>query len=68
MRYEQGCAITGGGHDGFAAAVDAAREAELTVLVVGDRSGMFGHGTSGEGCDVATLELPGGGRTWFGNE
>ena len=59
VRYEQGCAITGGGHDGFAAAVDAAREAELTVLVVGDRSGMFGHGTSGEGCDVATLELPG---------
>ncbi len=27
--------------------------------VVGARSGMFGHGTSGEDCDVATLELPG---------
>jgi beta-glucosidase-like glycosyl hydrolase len=59
VSYEPGCAITGGGAEGVAAAVRAAREAELTVLVVGDRSGMFGHGTSGEGCDVATLDLPG---------
>ena len=59
VHYEQGCEIVGGGHDGIAAAVAAAEAAELTILVVGDRSGMFGHGTSGEGCDVATLDLPG---------
>jgi beta-xylosidase len=59
VRHEPGCAISGRDRDGFAAAVEAAREAEWTVLVVGDRSGMFGHGTSGEGCDVATLESPG---------
>ena len=59
VRYEPGCAISDPAREGFAAALEAAREAELTVLVVGDRSGMFGHGTSGEGCDVATLELPG---------
>lgn len=59
VRYEQGCGITGGSREGIAAAVAAARESDLTILVVGDRSGMFGHGTSGEGCDVATLDLPG---------
>ena len=59
VRYEQGCAVTGQDQAGFATAVEAARDADLTILVVGDRSGMFGHGTSGEGCDVATLDLPG---------
>ncbi|PRY00897.1 beta-glucosidase family protein [Allonocardiopsis opalescens] len=44
---------------GIAAAVAAAREAEVCVLAVGDRAGMFGRGTSGEGCDAESLELPG---------
>lgn len=41
---------------------DAAREAaaaDLAVVTVGDIAGMFGAGTSGEGCDVADLKLPG---------
>jgi beta-xylosidase len=59
VRYEQGCAVTGDDRNGIAKAVEAAADADLTILVVGDRSGMFGHGTSGEGCDVATLDLPG---------
>lgn len=59
VRHEQGCAVTEVSRDGFAGAIAAAEEAELTILVVGDRSGMFGHGTSGEGCDVPTLDLPG---------
>jgi hypothetical protein len=29
------------------------------VAVVGDLAGLFGHGTSGEGCDAADLRLPG---------
>jgi beta-glucosidase-like glycosyl hydrolase len=41
------------------AAVAAARDAEVCVLVLGDRAGLFGRGTSGEGCDVETLALPG---------
>ncbi|MEU8803669.1 glycoside hydrolase family 3 N-terminal domain-containing protein [Spirillospora sp. NPDC048819] len=41
------------------AAVAAARDAELCVLALGDRSGLFGRGTSGEGCDAETLALPG---------
>ena len=28
-------------------------------LVLGDQAGLFGRGTSGEGCDTDTLELPG---------
>src|SRR4029453_16900520 len=31
----------------------------LAVLVMGDRAGMFGRGTVGEGCDRDDLELPG---------
>lgn len=41
------------------AAVAAAERADVCVLAVGDRSGMFGGGTSGEGCDAETLALPG---------
>ena len=59
IRHEPGCPITGDDRDGFGPAVAAAAEADVTVLVLGDRSGMFGHGTSGEGCDLAVLQLPG---------
>jgi beta-xylosidase len=45
--------------DDIAAAVAAARDAEVCVLALGDRSGLFGRGTSGEGCDATTLDLPG---------
>ena len=31
----------------------------MIVAVVGDEAGLWGHGTSGEGCDVAELRLPG---------
>ncbi|KAA9149819.1 glycosyl hydrolase [Microbacterium lushaniae] len=40
-------------------AVAAARESDVAVVVVGDRAGMFGKGTSGEGSDAPDLELPG---------
>ncbi|SEL88128.1 beta-glucosidase family protein [Streptacidiphilus jiangxiensis] len=59
VHYTPGCAISGPDRSGIEAAVVAAAGAEVTVLVVGDRSGMFGNGTSGEGCDVDTLQLPG---------
>ncbi|MBO0514878.1 glycoside hydrolase family 3 C-terminal domain-containing protein, partial [Streptomyces beijiangensis] len=35
-------------------------DADVCVAAVGDRSGLFGRGTSGEGCDAADLELPEG--------
>ncbi|MCY1141150.1 glycoside hydrolase family 3 C-terminal domain-containing protein [Actinoplanes sp. Pm04-4] len=57
--YEQGCAVIGGDQSGFAAAVEAARGADVTIAMVGDLAGLFGHGTSGEGCDAEDLTLPG---------
>jgi beta-xylosidase len=41
------------------AAVRAAAQADVCVAVVGDRAGLFGRGTSGEGCDAPDLHLPG---------
>jgi beta-xylosidase len=54
-----GTSIDGGETDGIAAAVGAARSADVVILALGDRSGLFGRGTSGEGCDAETLRLPG---------
>ena len=42
-----------------AAAAGPPPRAEVCVAVLGDRAGLFGNGTSGEGCDVADLRLPG---------
>jgi beta-glucosidase len=39
--------------------VKAVEQADVAVIVVGDRAGLFGRGTSGEGNDVADLKLPG---------
>ncbi len=64
----EGVAVTGhapGGEvrspdqSGFAAAVASSRGADVIVAVVGDEAGLFGHGTSGEGCDITELKLPG---------
>jgi len=59
ISYRQGCSVSGPERDRIVGAVAAARAADVCVLVVGDRPGMFGHGTSGEGCDVPDLTLPG---------
>ncbi|KAA9165860.1 glycosyl hydrolase [Amycolatopsis acidicola] len=55
----EGCPIRAEDRSGFREAVAAAEEAEVCVAVVGDRAGMFGEGTSGEGCDAEDLSLPG---------
>ncbi|MGP4111094.1 glycoside hydrolase family 3 N-terminal domain-containing protein [Streptomyces sp. 4N509B] len=39
---------------------ELADEADVCVVVAADRSGLFGRGTSGEGCDALDLELPDG--------
>ena len=57
--YERGCSVQGDDGSGFAAALDAARGADLCIALVGDLAGLFGQGTSGEGCDVEDLRLPG---------
>jgi beta-glucosidase-like glycosyl hydrolase len=59
LHYARGCDVDGRSEDGFAEAVQAAAGAGVCVAVVGDRAGLFGRGTSGEGCDTDSLELPG---------
>ena len=54
-----GVDFTGDDASGIDAAVSAAEAADLAVLAVGDIAGLFGAGTSGEGCDVEDLRLPG---------
>lgn len=54
-----GCGVADQDRSGFAAAAEAAAEAEVCIVVVGDRAGLFGAGTSGEGYDAPDLRLPG---------
>lgn len=54
-----GCSVQGEDRSGFAAAIADAQAAEVAVVVVGDQAGLFGRGTSGEGNDAESLELPG---------
>jgi beta-glucosidase len=57
---EQGCPLIEPAHERqIAHAVVAAASSDVVVAVVGDRAGMFGKGTSGEGSDAPTLDLPG---------
>ncbi|BFM25657.1 beta-glucosidase family protein [Microbacterium sp. che218] len=59
VSYTRGCEVEGTDLSGLDAAVAAARDAEVAIVVVGDRSGLFGRGTVGEGNDADSLELPG---------
>jgi beta-xylosidase len=51
--------VLGGSDDEMAAAISVAREADVCVAALGDLAGLFGRGTSGEGCDVSDLRLAG---------
>ncbi|MGW0512964.1 beta-xylosidase/alpha-l-arabinosidase [Streptomyces olivaceoviridis] len=55
----RGTGVDDGDLLGIAEAVDTARRADVVVAALGDRAGLFGRGTSGEGCDVESLALPG---------
>ncbi|OJX96126.1 MAG: hypothetical protein BGO96_07580 [Micrococcales bacterium 73-15] len=59
VTHAPGCDVQAPGRDGFERAVELARDADVAVVAVGDRAGLFGRGTSGEGCDAADLALPG---------
>jgi beta-glucosidase len=59
VTYAQGCPVVGGSDEEIAEAARIAAEAEVCVAVLGDRAGLFGEGTSGEGCDASDLRLPG---------
>jgi len=55
----RGCNVDDDDTSGFAEAIEISRAADVCVVALGDRAGLFGRGTSGEGCDVDDLRLPG---------
>ncbi|MFH9939576.1 glycoside hydrolase family 3 N-terminal domain-containing protein [Streptomyces murinus] len=59
VAFAQGCGVSDPDTSGFAEAVARASESDVCVAVLGDRAGLFGRGTSGEGCDAEDLRLPG---------
>ncbi|MEU9447370.1 glycoside hydrolase family 3 N-terminal domain-containing protein [Streptomyces sp. NPDC048277] len=59
VTFAEGCDVSDPDTSGFEEAVARAAEADVCVAVLGDRAGLFGRGTSGEGCDVTDLGLPG---------
>ncbi|MFD0203610.1 MULTISPECIES: glycoside hydrolase family 3 N-terminal domain-containing protein [Saccharothrix] len=60
VTHAKGCEVSAEPDAGdIAKAVAAARDADVCVVAVGDLAGLFGRGTSGEGCDATDLRLPG---------
>ncbi|MEV0218616.1 glycoside hydrolase family 3 N-terminal domain-containing protein [Streptomyces sp. NPDC050704] len=59
ITFAEGCDTTDPDPAGFEEAIARTAEADVCVAVLGDRAGLFGKGTSGEGCDVTDLRLPG---------
>lgn len=59
VMYERGCEIAGDDRRGLQAAVEAARVADVAVVVVGGRSGLDRASTVGEGRDASDLRLTG---------
>lgn len=59
LLYAPGCDNLDRDTGGIAEAVRLAEQAEAVVLVLGDRSGLMPHCTTGETRDSASLRLPG---------
>ncbi|MGC9174127.1 glycoside hydrolase family 3 N-terminal domain-containing protein [Athalassotoga sp.] len=59
VKYARGCDNLDPSKDGFEEAVRIARESDLVIAVVGDRSGLSLSATTGESRDRSTLDLPG---------
>jgi len=57
--YAQGCDNLDPNRDGFKEAVEKANQANVVILMLGDRSGMTPDSTSGETRDSVDLRLPG---------
>ena len=57
--YARGCEVKEPGREGFAAALKAAKAADIAIFVAGDMSGLLPEATSGEMRDRSVLGLPG---------
>jgi beta-xylosidase len=59
IEHEAGCTVRSPDRSAIPAAVDCAGAADVVIAVLGDEAGHFGRGSSGEGCDVPDVALPG---------
>jgi beta-xylosidase len=59
ISYAPGCDVRSADRSGIPEAAACAASADLAIVVLGDDSGLFGRATSGEGCDVTDVSLPG---------
>jgi len=59
LHHAQGCTVLGEATAGFAAAVAAAQQAAVAIVVVGDKAGLTKDCSTGEFRDRSTLTLPG---------
>ncbi|GAB4343937.1 MAG: glycoside hydrolase family 3 N-terminal domain-containing protein [Candidatus Abyssubacteria bacterium] len=57
--YAKGCEIMTNESGGIEEAASLARNADVAIVVIGDKAGHFRLGTVGEGTDTADLGLPG---------
>ncbi|MEZ4837415.1 MAG: glycoside hydrolase family 3 C-terminal domain-containing protein, partial [Caldilineaceae bacterium] len=59
LLYAKGCEVLGEDRSGFAAAVDAAKQADVALVFLGGKSGLTDDCTCGEARDRADLNLTG---------
>ncbi|MBV9280235.1 MAG: glycoside hydrolase family 3 C-terminal domain-containing protein, partial [Chloroflexi bacterium] len=59
VRHARGCALQGEDRSGFEEAVEAARAADVAIVVAAGKSGLLRPVTSGEANDATSLDLPG---------
>jgi beta-glucosidase len=59
LRYAKGCDVFGADRSGFDEAVEAAKAADVAIVVVAGKSGLLRPSTVGEGNDAVNLDLTG---------
>ncbi len=59
VRFARGCDVNSSSREGFDEAIAVAREADVAIMVMGDKSGLTDDCTSGETRDRSSLDLPG---------
>jgi beta-glucosidase len=58
IHYAKGCNIVDGSDEDISKALEEAKKSEVIIAVMGEESGLFHRGISGEGNDRSELELP----------
>ena len=58
IHYAKGCNIVDGSDEDISKALEEAKKSEVMIAVMGEESGLFHRGISGEGNDRSELELP----------